>query len=148
MEDTSTLVVNLHGAKIRLARQLLAEEEIRIVSRTTELEAIFRVVSKAGEAVGQHTHWGIECLDPSQNIWGIVFPCLGPRDQTSVRAMLECPTCHAREVLHLDEPLLESIVDLGGLLRGCLYCRKMGLWTSVRAQQWLEPAMSRRSTVG
>src|SRR5713226_3323527 len=59
-EDSTTVVVNLHGAKICLARQLIPEQEIRILSRTTDQEAVFRVVGRVGGTENQHTFWGIE----------------------------------------------------------------------------------------
>ncbi len=131
VEDTTTIVVNLHGAKIRLFRQLIPEQEIRILSRRTGRDGVFRVVGRAGETEVRHSFWGVECTNPGSNIWGIQFPQLGPKDQTSIRVMLQCPDCHVRELLYLDEPLLESIQDLGGLLRGCLTCGKTGLWRQV-----------------
>lgn len=82
VEDSNTLVVNQHGAKIRLLRQLIPEQEIRILSLTTRLEAIFRVVAKApGSQDLMRTSWGIENLSPEKNIWGIRFPDLQRRDQ-------------------------------------------------------------------
>ena len=127
-EDTTTLVVSLHGAKIRLDHQLLPDQEIRLFSHPTHREALFRVVSKVGEAEGRYTFWGVECLDPDVNIWGLHFPQVQSEDQGSVRVMVQCPVCSTREWLHLDEPLLETLASTDGIMRGCLACRASRLW--------------------
>ena len=121
VEDSTTVVVNYNGAKIRLTHQLIPEQEIRIQSLKTSAESVFRVVSRVG----------VECLSPSYEVWGMRFPEPGPDDQRSVRALLRCPVCHSREILFLDEPLLESIQELGGLLRGCLKCGQTGIWEQI-----------------
>jgi hypothetical protein len=126
-----TVVVNSHGAKIRLNHQLLPEQEIRIRSLKTTEESVFRVVSRVGTLEDRFTYWGVECLNPSQNVWGINFPEPGPEDQRAVRALLRCPVCRCSEVIFLDEPLLESIQELGGLLRGCLKCGQTGIWEQI-----------------
>jgi hypothetical protein len=131
VEDATTVAINLHGAKIRLDHELIPDQEIRILSGKTGREAIFRVVAKAGNAENRSTFWGVECLNPSHNIWGLNFPELGPRDQNGVRAMVQCPECRIRELLFLDEPLLEKVASSGGLLRGCLSCGKTALWKQV-----------------
>lgn len=131
VEDANTLVVNLHGAKIRLIRQLIPDQEIRLLSFSTREEAVFRVVSKAAGSEGVCTFWGIECLSPGKNIWGVRFPELQQRDQAAVRVMLQCPHCQTRELVYVDEPLLEALQSVEGLMRGCLACRKSGLWKVV-----------------
>jgi hypothetical protein len=131
IEDSTTVVVNHFGGKIRLSHQLLPDQEIRIQSLKSSAEAVFRVVSRVGNLEGRFTYWGVECLTPSNNVWGMNFPEPGPDDQKSVRAMLRCPVCRSREVIYLDEPLLESMQELGGLLRGCQKCGQTGIWEQV-----------------
>jgi hypothetical protein len=131
VEDSSTLVINLHGAKIRLDRELIPDQEIRILSGKTGREAIFRVVSRAGTSDHRQSFWGVECMNPDHNIWGVFFPRREQEDQNSVRVMLQCPQCKVRELLYLDELLLEKIEAAGGLLRGCLTCGHSGHWKQV-----------------
>lgn len=130
-EDSSTIVVNLHGAKIRLARQLIPEQEIRIACRRTDQEAVFRVVSQAPGLEGPHGFWGVECLRQGANIWGVSFPTMGAQDQGSVRVMLQCPECRVRELVYLSEPMLRAMEDVGGLVRGCTVCGNSSLWKQV-----------------
>jgi hypothetical protein len=131
VEDSTTVVVNYYGARIRLNHRLLPEQEIRIRSLKTSQEAVFRVVGRVGSLDDRFAYWGVECLTPSPQVWGINFPPLGPEDQRAARALLRCPVCRAQEVIYLDEPLLESIQELGGLLRGCVKCGQTGIWEPV-----------------
>jgi hypothetical protein len=131
VEDATTVVVNQYGAKIRLAHQLLPEQEIRIRSLQTDQEAVFRVINHAGTPDDRYGFWGVESLEPAHNIWGVGFPRLAAADQRLVRSTLRCPVCHRRETVYLDEPLVESVHELGGLLRGCLQCGHTGVWEPV-----------------
>lgn len=131
VEDSRTLAVSQHGAKIRLSHQLTPDHEIRIVCLETNEEAVFRVVAKASAAAPSHMLWGIECLNPAHDIWGVNAPPLGPEDQRSVRVMLECPDCRTRELFFVDESRLESIRDFGGVVRDCKACGSTGIWKQV-----------------
>lgn len=131
VEDSLAIVVNLHGAKIRLGRKLIPDQEIRILSQKTRQESVFRVVNRVGGPDGQYSFWGVETTNPANNIWGVTFPQLNEKDQTGIRIMLQCPECHVRELLYLNEPLLQSLGEAGGLVRGCATCGKSGLWQRV-----------------
>ncbi len=131
VEDSSTLVVNLHGAKIRLLRQVVPDQEVRILCLRNNQDDVFRVVVKVEQEASRQSYWGVECLRAGRNIWGIDFPPLAPGDQTSVRIMLQCPECRTRELLYVDERLLEASQELGGLVRGCVTCGCSGLWRQV-----------------
>ncbi|MBI1984261.1 MAG: PilZ domain-containing protein, partial [Acidobacteria bacterium] len=102
VEDSITIVVNHHGAKIRLARQLLPDQEIVILSIENKREAVFRVVAKIRETEGQLTFWGVECTEPKDGFWGVEFASLQPVDLRSVRITLACPQCRSSEQLHMD----------------------------------------------
>ena len=127
-EEAVTVVVNLHGAKIRMSHQLLPDAEIRLVSGTTGHDAVFRVVSKVECSELSFTYWGVESLEPPTNIWGIEFPTASDADQLQVQATLECPTCCARESQRVNETLLASIHERGGMERTCKSCQSAGFW--------------------
>jgi hypothetical protein len=131
VEDSTTIIINYHGAKIRLARQLLPDQEVVILSVQTNKEGVFRVVAKSREVEGRHTFWGVECLDPKDGFWGVEFPSMQPEDQRTARVSLQCPNCRLRETLHMDERLLESLQPGGGMNRLCPRCGKSGLWKQV-----------------
>jgi hypothetical protein len=134
-EDSVTIVVNLHGAKIRMAHQLLPDQEIRLVSRTTGQEAVFRVVSKVEGPKLQYSYWGVEILEPKKDIWGVDLPPLQSRDQVTVRVVLECPTCLARESVRLDEKLLAHLLEENGIPRTCRTCEFSGRWKVLPFQE-------------
>ena len=127
-EDTVTMVVNRHGAMIRMNHQLVPNQEIRVLSHTTHQDAVFRVVSKLPVSAREYSYWGVENLDPRRDLWGLHLPELQPEDQFTVRVQLECPTCSAREAVRLDEPLLAALQEEGGVPRGCLTCKRSGMW--------------------
>ena len=127
-EDAFAIVVSLHGAKVRMAHQLLPEAEVRLWSQSTGRDAVFRVVSKVESTDVDFTYWGMENLNPVENIWGVNIPEIEPEDQHTVRVTLECPVCSARESLRADEPLLAALQEKGGLERTCKTCNSPGLW--------------------
>ena len=127
-EEALTIIVNLHGAKIRMTHQLLPDSEIRLLSHPTGRDSLFRVVSKLQSSELKFTYWGVENLDPEKNIWGVDIPELRPGDQLKVRVVLECPTCSTRESLHADESLLAALQEKGGVERTCKVCNDPGLW--------------------
>jgi hypothetical protein len=127
-EEANTVIVNLHGAKIRLSHQLLPDSEIRLHSHPTGQDSVFRVVSKLQSSELKFTYWGVENLEPDKNIWGVEIPEILPGDQLKVRVTLECPICSSRESLRADEILLAALQEKGGVERGCKVCRSTGLW--------------------
>jgi len=133
-EEAHTLVVNLHGAKIRMIHQLLPDSEIRLISRATGRESIFRVVSKLQSSELKHTYWGVENLEPNKNIWGVNLPALEAGDQLKVRVTIKCPTCSARESLRVDETPLMALQEKGGVEWTCKFCNTTGLWKLVPFQ--------------
>ena len=74
VEDSTTLVVSRHGAKIQLTRKLFPDQEILILCQGNSREAHFRVVRQAGEPTGDFSFWGVECLEPGKNIWEGALP--------------------------------------------------------------------------
>jgi hypothetical protein len=130
-EDAHTIIVNLHGAKIRVAHQLLPDSEIRLISHNTGVEALFRVVSKLQSSELKYTYWGVENLDPAKNIWGVAIPELETGDQLKVRVCIECPVCTARECIGVDETPLAALQEKGGLEWACKSCKASGFWKLV-----------------
>jgi hypothetical protein len=128
-EDAVTLVVNLHGAKIRMNHQLMPDSEIRVVVNPTGQDSVFRVVSKLTSPELQFTYWGIENLEPGKNIWGVSIPELRPSDQLKIQVSLQCPKCSVRQSFETDEVLLASLQEKGGIDRECEACHSHGLWT-------------------
>ncbi len=155
VEDSTTLVVSRHGAKIRLEHQLIPEEEIRILCCGNNRESLFRVVGKAGEPIGAFSFWGVECLKPSENIWEGAHPRPAPasrperppkpvpppgpqldskpssKDRSPTQVMLRCPQCGMRELVEIDPTQIQTIRRSKGLVRPCPACGGTGLWKRV-----------------
>ncbi len=158
VEDSTTLVVNRHGAKIQLKRKLIPDQEIRILCQGNNRETLFRVVSEAGEATSEFSFWGVECLKPGENIWEGGIPRPGPRplpkagpqlgsrpgpqldpklsgkDQLPVQVVLRCSKCGMRELTDLDEKQIQHIRKSKGLVRGCPACGETSLWKRTALQ--------------
>jgi hypothetical protein len=127
-EEASTIIVNLHGAKIRMFHQLLPDSEIRLMSHPTGRDALFRVVCKLQSSDLKFTYWGVESLDPGTNIWGVQIPELQPGDQHRVRVTIECPVCSTQESLGAEETLLAALQEKGGVERNCHFCKAKRMW--------------------
>jgi hypothetical protein len=150
VEDSTTLAVNRHGAKIRLTRKLIPDQEIRILCQENNRETLFRVVSEAGEATSEFSFWGVECLKPGENIWEGGIPRPGPKlvsrpgpqldpklswqDKLPVQVVLRCSKCGMRELTDLDETQIQAIRRSKGLVRGCPACGETSLWKRVALQ--------------
>ncbi len=128
-EEALTTIVNLHGAKIRLSHQLLPDSEIRLFNHTTGRDAVFRVVSKLQSSEPKWTYWGVESLDPGRNIWGVEIPHLAAMDQLKgLRVTLQCPNCSGLKSMRVDNSLLASLHEKGGVERTCKSCDATGVW--------------------
>jgi phage FluMu protein Com len=127
-EEASTIIVNLHGAKIRLVHQLMPDSEIRMLSIPTGQDSLFRVVSKLQSPELKFTYWGVESMEPGKNIWGVEIPALRPGFQIKTAVMMECPKCSKRESIFTEETLLATLEEKGGMERTCPACKNLGLW--------------------
>lgn len=128
IEDALAIIVNLHGAKIRLAHQLLPYAEIRVLSLPTGRDSIFRVVSKLQGPEPQFSYWGIESLHPDNNIWGVEIPELVTGKTIKVLVRLVCPNCSACVPVIGDDMILASLHEKGAADRTCEICKKFGEW--------------------
>jgi hypothetical protein len=127
-EEAQTIIVNLHGAMIRMSHEVLPDSEIRLLSHPTGQDSHFRVVSKMQNGDLKFTYWGVENKDPGRNIWGVELPERRPGVQIKVAVRLQCPTCSARDSFYADAILLASLHEKGGMERACDACKTVGLW--------------------
>jgi PilZ domain-containing protein len=73
VEETHTLVVNMHGALIALKGKVAKGQKLRLTNRATKEEQMCRVASVA-PATGGKPQVGVEFLTPSPSFWRISFP--------------------------------------------------------------------------
>ena len=147
VEETCTLVLSQHGAKILLTRTLLPDQEISVRCLERGKELLARVVGRIG-GDEEGSYYGIELLEPEADIWGIEFPSPDEAELAVGRVLLECVSCHAQELTYLDEFALEVLLANQRLSRPCKRCAETSLWQEVAAQEGLEtslPALERRT---
>jgi PilZ domain-containing protein len=73
VEETHTLIVNLHGALILLAAKVAKGQTLRMSNRATKDEQLCRVASISPGTEGK-SQVGVEFLKPSPDFWRISFP--------------------------------------------------------------------------
>jgi len=124
-EDTYTSVVNRAGARIALRRRVSVNDTLRIINLENYREADFRVVAPTGW-VGTDVHeWGVECLEPGRNIWGIEFAAPLARE---AGALIECQECHRQVFWALTLMDVEVLEASGITQRHCGQCGKATFW--------------------
>jgi hypothetical protein len=142
-ETTYTLAINRHGARIPLKNALRPGDSISITNLQKMQEPCsFRVVGRAATTVGEEPAWGIECLEPDRNFWGVYFPQKreeSPRAE-GVDALLECTACHFREMAELTLDLYHGLAEQSSLARPCPKCGKKTEWIFGSLQVTLEEA--------
>jgi hypothetical protein len=85
--------------------------------------------------VGQFGHqkdgylYGIEILDPENDLWGIEFPSVAESSEAVARMLLECSFCRSHEVAYLNELELHGFAVNRGIARHCKTCRVPSIWT-------------------
>ncbi len=127
LEQTHTVMVGRHGAKILLVRMLVPDQEINVRCLKTALESDARVVGQLG-AEGAGHFYGVELLDDNPSIWGIEFPSVTESETAVGRVLLECVRCHSQELAYLDEFEVEVLEANQSLSRHCRRCTDTSVW--------------------
>jgi len=133
LDQTRTLVIGRHGAKIVLRRKLAPQQELTIRCVATGKEADARVVGQIREDSGSY-QYGVEFLDKEVNPWDVEFPPLDDFEGAVGRVVLECVGCKTREVTYLDDFELEVLEANQDLSRACKRCRDVSLWRKSRGE--------------
>ena len=127
LEQTRTLVLSRHGAKIPLNRKLVPDQEVSVRCHETGRESDARVVGQIGGSE-EAFHYGIELLDATADLWGIEFPKLEESEAAVGRVLLECIRCRTRALTYLNEFEAEVLEVNRHLSRYCKKCTDMSLW--------------------
>jgi hypothetical protein len=135
-ESTFTLVINRHGARICLTNSPRPGDRVNIADLQNQIACPFRVVGPTGKSSGAWPEWGVECLDPDINFWGVYFPpkAEGLDRPDAVDALLECTTCHFRELTELSLGEYKDLVAHASLRRECHHCDTATAWKFSSAQ--------------
>ena len=126
-EESRTIVINRQGARINLKRPVTPGALLLISTHLAHRSATFRVVGPTRPPTGEGGEWGVECLEPNSNIWGIGFPPPSA-DEGVCTALLECRRCHAVKLSHLSMVEHEVLGNSGLLVKECEACERMTSW--------------------
>jgi hypothetical protein len=128
-ERSHTLVINRNGASIALRNSTAPGARIKIKNLQTSQTCKFRVCEGTEKLPGGLREWGVDCVDPAPNFWGISFPET-PQDskEETIGSLLECTGCHCREMTKLSLSDYRTTVRRTSLARFCTWCGKETEW--------------------
>lgn len=136
-EETRTLVVNRHGARIQLNHLVAPGTVVQIVNIAARRQAEFRVIGPTQPISDQGGEWGVECQDSRGNIWGIDFPP-GLDDTSLASALLACRRCQHEVLMPISLVEYDVLSTSGLLTRTCENCREATAWGY--SEQQISPA--------
>ncbi len=144
-ERAQTMVINRNGASFVLRNSLVPEGQITVKNLQSGQSCRFRARRGAKDLPGGLREWGIECLDPAPNFWGVSFPELP--DQTSAEeessgCLLECAVCHYREMTRLTLTEYRTAAERTSLARICIWCGRQTEWKFAVIEDEVEAASS------
>jgi PilZ domain-containing protein len=129
-ETTRTVVINRDGARIALRSVPRPNAQVTITNLQSQKTCQFRVVSRVQKTIGLEPEWGVECLDPKTNFWGILFPDkeAGPPPAEMVDVLLECTVCRTRELAQLPLASYRKLVEKSLIGLKCSRCKDSTDW--------------------
>jgi PilZ domain len=127
--EARTSFLNRHGGCIHVNRRLRAGEIVRIVNLVGRRSSDFRVVGPVSPFSESGGEYGVEYLDPQENIWGIQFPPLRAGETADSNALLECRNCHQVKLLSLSLVEVEVLQTSGILRKPCEHCGASVPWS-------------------
>jgi hypothetical protein len=147
-ETSYTLTINRYGARITLRSPLILRDEISITNLKTNRTCRFRVVVRLDVSLGLGVEWGVECLDPQSDFWQVYFPEKKEKAplQERTEALLECASCHTREMTLLANGNYRKIISESPLIRACAKCGRETEWRlgllDITPEEAASPAIS------
>jgi len=129
-ETTYTLVVNRSGGLIIVSNPLEPGAVIKITSLRNQMSCFFQVVERAARSLSGSLEWGVKCLEPEAEIWGVHFPTRTeePSQADLIHALLECQECFSREMAALTVPQYRRLAAQSSLPRPCPKCSATTDW--------------------
>ena len=132
-ETTYTLVVNRSGALIAVAHLLHPGAVIKITNIKSQISYSFVVVMRAAGSLSGTPEWGVKCLEPEKEIWGVHFPDRSeePEEAGLTHVLLECRECSSREMAALTVEQYRKLEAQSRLPRLCPKCGVIRDWKFV-----------------
>jgi hypothetical protein len=133
-EDIHTRMVSSAGARIRLTREVYADDILRIINLNNYFEADFRVVGPTRVDGVRVAEWGVESVQKSRSIWDINFqpPPDLPEEEMRVPP-LECRSCGDIVSRELSLIEYEALNSTGIVAASCPRCEMPTYWTYAEA---------------
>jgi hypothetical protein len=130
-ETTYTLVVNQSGGLIVVTHLLQPGGVVKITNLNNQVSCFFQVVMRAARSLSGTPEWGVKCLEPEVEIWGVHFPARpeGHADAGLIHVLLECRECSSREMAPLTVEQYRRLVAHSSLPRPCPKCDFPRDWT-------------------
>ena len=127
VEETRTVVVSRHGARIVLKQLIKPNEEVGVRIIATGIEANMQIIGRLAEQPEGY-HYGLRLLNTENSIWGIDFPPVSEAEKAVGRVLLECEECHSSAVVYLNEIELEVFEGRGSIMFPCKRCEDQTSW--------------------
>jgi hypothetical protein len=129
-ETTYTLVVNQSGGLIVVPHPLELGTVIKITNLKNQVSCSFQVTMAATRSLTGTPEWGVKCLDPTLNIWGVHFPTRAeePLHADLIHVLLECQECFSREMAALTVQQYRRLAAQSSLPRPCPKCAATRDW--------------------
>lgn len=139
-ERAFTLSINRHGAYIALSNSPREGDHVMVTHLGTRQSCAFRLCESGKDPSGEVTAWGMECLEPNANFWGIRFPDKPPEPSPkgNITALIVCTACHSREVAELSLSEYHTMLDKGLLRRNCSDCGMATEWKFILVEAMIE----------
>jgi len=130
-ELTYTLVVNQSGGLIVASRLMLPGAVIKITNLNNQISCFFQVVMRSARSLSGTPEWGVKCLDPDVEIWGVHFQAKSeePAEEGLIHVLLECRECSYREMTALTVEQYRRLVSYSSVARPCPRCDFPRNWT-------------------
>ena len=135
-ETTYTLVINRSGALIAVAHLLHPGAVIKITNIKNRISCSFVVVMRAAGSLSGTLEWGVKCLTPEMEIWGVHFPDRSeePAEADLTHVLLECRECSSREMAALTVEQYRRLEARSRLPRPCPKCGVVRDWQFVATE--------------
>jgi len=130
-ELTYTLVVNQSGGLIVVAHLMPPGAVIKITNLNNQISCFFQVVMRSTRSLSGTPEWGVKCLDPELEIWGVHFQDKAeePAQEGLIHVLLECRECACREMTALTVEQYRRLVSYSSVPRPCPRCDFPRDWT-------------------
>jgi hypothetical protein len=129
-ETSYTLIVNRSGGLIVVSHLLQPGAVIQITNLRNKISCSFQVVVRAAKSFSGTPEWGVKCLEPEAEIWGVHFPTRTeePSQADLIHVLLECQECFSREMAALTVHQYRRLVAQSSLPRPCPKCSATREW--------------------